>query len=181
MKMSKLVSIGKVLNFHGIKGEIKMGFTSGKETLIKSLKKVFIFKSNEKVAYDVSSVRFHKNFAIVKFNQINSIDDVMSIKGLLIHITEDTLKSNLEKDEFLINELIGCAVFDEIGNNIGRVSDVGQNKAGDLLEIEKYNGLKFMVPFVKEWVPIVDLSNNKIVINDVDDIDTSISRTIDEV
>ena len=45
---SKLISIGKILNFHGIKGEVKMGFTSGKESVIKSLKKVYIFVDNKK-------------------------------------------------------------------------------------------------------------------------------------
>ena len=181
MKMSKLISIGKVLNFHGIKGEIKMGFSSGKESLIKSLKKVFIFQNNQKVDYDVMSVRFHKNFAIVKLKQINSIDDVMTIKGLLVHVTEDVLKSNLDRDEFLVKDLIGCTVFDEFDNKIGRVSDVGQNKAGDLLEIEKTNGLKFIVPFVKEWVSVVNLENNKIVIKNVDDIDISSSVNKDEI
>ena len=77
--MSKLVSVGKILNFHGIKGEVKVGFTSGKENFIASLKKVFVFKNNEKLSLDVVSVRFHKNFAIIKFKQVNSIDDVVNI------------------------------------------------------------------------------------------------------
>ena len=61
---NKLISIGKILNFHGIKGEVKAGFTAGKESLLKSLKQVFVFQNNVKTAYDIESVRFHKNFAI---------------------------------------------------------------------------------------------------------------------
>lgn len=173
MKMSKLVSIGKILNFHGIKGEVKMGFTSGKEDLIKGLKKVFIFKDNIKSAYDVVSVRFHKNFAILKFKQVNSIDDVMEIKGLLVHISEDSLKSNLVEDEFLIKDLINLDVYDTDGNKVGRVKDMGENRASDILEIEKENGLSFLVPFVKEWVPVVDLENKKLIIKYSDGIDST--------
>ena len=172
--MSKLVSIGKIVNFHGIKGEVKMGFTSGKERLIKSLKTVFIFLNDKKEAFDVESVRFHKNFAIVKLKNINSIDDVMKIKGSLVHVNEETIKNSLETDEFLINDLIGLDAFDTEGNKIGTVSAMGENSASDLLEIQKQNGLKFLVPFVKEWIPLVDLTNKKIVVKMLEGIDTTV-------
>ena len=176
MTMSKLVSIGKILNFHGIKGEIRLGFTAGRESIIKSLKQVFVYVDNAKRTFDVQSVRFHKNFAIVKFNQINSINDVMEVKGLLVHISEDVLKSRLDKDEFLVNDLLNMSVYDEDGNKIGRVSDLGENKANNILEIEKQNGVRFMVPFVKEWVPIVDTANKKIIINYKNGIDNTIEQ-----
>lgn len=169
--MSKLISVGKILNFHGIKGEVKMGFTAGREDLIKNLRKVFIFINNVKTEFDVQSVRFHKNTAIIKFAQLNSINDVMNVKGLLVHVNEDVLKAGLQKDEFLINDLIGLKVYDTSGIEIGKVSDVGENKASNLLEIQKSNGLKFMVPFVKEWVPQVDIADNKIVVNLIDGIE----------
>ena len=172
--MSKLVSIGKIVNFHGIKGEVKMGFTSGKERLTKSLRTVFIFLNDKKEAFDVESVRFHKNFAIVKLKNINSIDDVMKIKGSLVHVNEETIKNSLETDEFLINDLIGLDAFDTEGNKIGTVSAMGENSASDLLEIQKQNGLKFLVPFVKEWIPLVDLTNKKIVVKMLEGIDTTV-------
>lgn len=169
--MSKLISIGKILNFHGIKGEVKMGFTAGKESLIKNLKKVYLFINNNKVCYDVDSVRFHKNFAIVKFKQVNTVNEVMDIKGLLVHIEEDVLKSKLQKDEYLISDLVGLNAFDSNGNQIGIICDLGENKATDLIQIQKPNGLKFMVPFVKDWVPVVDIDNKKVIINMRDGID----------
>lgn len=170
--MSKLVSIGKILNFHGIKGEVKMGFSAGKEDLIKNLKQVFVFQDDRKQTYDIVSVRFHKNFAIVKFKQINSIDDVMMVKGLLVHVTEDSLKSNLRTDEYLISDLTGLVVYDTDGQKVGHVTNVGENGASNLIEIQKENGLKFLVPFVKDLVPVVDISGNRIVVNMIDGIDT---------
>ena len=95
----------------------------------------------------------------------------MNVKGLLVHINDDVLKAGLQKDEFLINDLIGLKVYDTAGIEIGKVSDVGENKASNLLEIQKNNGLKFMVPFVKEWVPKVDIADNKIVVNLIDGIE----------
>ncbi len=177
--MSKLISVGKILNFHGIKGEVKMGFTSGNEDLISKLDKVFLYIDNIKKSFDVTSVRFHKNFAILKFKQVNSIDDVMQIKGLLVHIEEQQLKDNLSTDEFLVKDLLNLDVFDLHGNKVGRVSDLGQNRANDLLEIEKINGLRFVVPFVKEWVPVVDIENCRVVIKNSDGIDTTLNQEND--
>lgn len=174
MKMSKLVSIGKILNFHGIKGEVKMGFTSGNESLIKSLKQVCIFVANKKEIFNVLAVRFHKNFAIVKFENVNSIDDVMKIKGALVHVTEEVIKNKLSKDEFLVADLIGLDVFDTQGVKVGIVTDMGTNNASDLVEIQKTNGLKFLVPFVKHWIPVVDMDNRKIIVNMEGGIDTSV-------
>ena len=64
-----LISIAKILNFHGIKGEAKIGFTKGRENQIESLKKVFAKKDNQYCELTVSSVRFHKHFAIIKFKE----------------------------------------------------------------------------------------------------------------
>jgi len=177
--MSKLISIGKVLNFHGIKGEIKMGFTAGKENLIKSLKQVFIYVDNIKVKFDIESVRFHKNFAIVKLKQINSVNEVMNIKGLLVHTTEDILKSKLQDDEYLISDLVGLDAFDTDGNRLGVVVSLGENNASDLIQVKKANGLTFVVPFVKELVPIVDLQNKKLMINLIDGLDSTVEKGVD--
>lgn len=169
--MNKLISVGKIINFHGIKGEVKLGYSAGKEDLIKSLKEVYVFINDEKKLLDVEYVRFHKNFALVKFKQLNSINDVMLYKGLLVHIYKDSVKSHLEEDEYLIADLEGLDVFDTDGNKIGTVDVVGENKASNLICVKKPDMKTFLVPFVKELVPVVDLGNKKIVIKLLDGMD----------
>lgn len=169
--MNKLISVGKIINFHGIKGEVKMGFSAGKEDLIKSLKQVYIFINNEKIPFEIEYVRFHKNFALIKLKGVNSINEVLELKGLLVHIFEEDVKENLEEDEYLISDLMGMDVFDTDGNKIGTVDLVGENKASNLICVKKPDGKTFMVPFVKELVPVVDSENRKIVIKLIDGID----------
>lgn len=114
--MNRLISIGKIVNFHGIKGEVKMGFTAGNERLIKSLKTVYLFQNDRKFPLEVEYVRFHKNFALVKFKGLDSINDVTDYKGLLVHVYEEVVKAALEQDEYLISDLTGMDVFDTEGN-----------------------------------------------------------------
>lgn len=156
-------SIGKILNFHGIKGEVKIGFSN--QELIKNIKVVFIDKNKEKIPLNVSSVRFHKTFAIVKFREFNSINDVIEFKGKNIYLSKNTVINSLSENEFLIDDLIGLKAFDNEENYIGEITEIRENIAHDILCIKTPDENKdlVLVPFVSELVPIVDI-NKKIVI-----------------
>ncbi len=166
--MTKLISVGKILNFHGIKGEVKVGYTKGKEQLIESLEKVFVTKNGIQKEYTVKSVRFHKQFALIKFEEINSINDVEEIKGFEIKIPKEQAESELTEDEFFVSDLIGAEVFNVDGEKIGEIKDVGTNGANEILEITDSNDQNHLVPFVKELVPVVDLNKHHVVVKDIE-------------
>lgn len=166
--MTKLVSVGKILNFHGIKGEVKVGYTKGKEQLIENLDSVFVMKNGVQTEFKVSTVRFHKQFALIKFEEINSINDVEEIKGLEIKIPKEQVESNLTEDEFFVSDLIGAEVYNIDGEKIGLIRDIGTNGANEILEITDSNDQNHLVPFVKDLVPVVDLIGHKIVVQDIE-------------
>lgn len=163
-----LISIAKILNFHGIKGEAKLGFSKGREMLIESLKKVYVQKNTEYIELHVTSVRFHKHFAIVKFKEFTTVNDVELYKGCDIYLEREEVEKTLDNDEYLITDLVNIDVYDEDGCCIGIVSAIGENSAGNLLSVKDNNGKEHLVPFVKELVPVVDLKNRKIVINNIE-------------
>lgn len=165
--MENLVSIGKILNFHGIKGEVKVGFTKGREDFLENLKKVFVIISDKQISLTVDTVRFHKQFALIKFNEINSINDAEIYKGADIYVNRSEIVEYLSEDEYLISDLIGIEVFSSDDEKIGMVTEVGNNNAGELLQIKDGSGNFHLVPFVKEIVPVVDLKNGRIVINNI--------------
>ena len=163
-----LISIAKVLNFHGIKGEAKVGFSKGREKQIEALKKVYIKKENNFSELNVVSVRFHKQFAIIKFKEFKTVNDVEEIKGCDIYLTKEEVENNLDDDEYLISDLIGMDVFDEDGSCVGTITAIGENMANNLLSVKDGNGKEHLVPFVKELVPIVDLKGKKVVLNNIE-------------
>ncbi len=163
-----LISIAKVLNFHGIKGEAKVGFSKGREKQIEALKKVYIKKENNFSELNVVSVRFHKQFAIIKFKEFKTVNDVEAFKGCDIYLTKEEVENNLDDDEYLISDLIGMDVFDEDGSCIGTITAIGENMANNLLSVKDGNGKEHLVPFVKELVPIVDLKGRKVVLNNIE-------------
>ncbi|MCD7879871.1 MAG: ribosome maturation factor RimM [Candidatus Gastranaerophilales bacterium] len=165
---SDLISVAKILNFHGIKGEVKLGFSKGRERQLELLKKVYVKKDNEILTLNVSAVRFHKHFAIVKFKELETVNDAENLKGLDIYIPKTEVEENLDNDEFLISDLIGMDVYDEDGCLIGKIKAVGENAANNILSVEDNNKKEHLVPFVKDIVPVVDLKGNKIVINNIE-------------
>lgn len=163
-----LISIAKVLNFHGIKGEAKVGFSKGREKQIEALKKVYIKKENNFSELNVVSARFHKQFAIIKFKEFKTVNDVEEFKGCDIYLTKEEVENNLDDDEYLISDLIGMDVFDEDGSCVGTITAIGENMANNLLSVKDGNGKEHLVPFVKELVPIVDLKGRKVVLNNIE-------------
>ncbi len=164
----KYISIGKILNFHGINGEVKVGYTKGKEHQLLGEKKFFVKIDNTYSPLNISKIRFHKNTALIKFEEINSINDAMEYKGCAIFTPVENLRKNLEEDEFLVDDLVGKDVYNMQDEYIGKVSCINKQGSSDLLSVLNDEGKEFFVPFVKELVPIVDLEQNKIYINAIE-------------
>lgn len=166
--MSSLISVGKILNFHGIKGEVKLGYTKGKEEQLQGLTHLVAKKDDENIGLTISSLRFHKGYAIVKFEEINSINEVMELKGSIVYIARDIVSNELQEDEYLTSDLKGLEVFDTEGTKLGVVTGVSENGATDLLNIKIRDNSSHLVPFVKELVPCVDIPNKKIIVKNID-------------
>ena len=166
--MKKFVSVGKILNFHGIKGEAKVGFTKNQEDFFCSLDKVFVKKDNEYLPLVIKNSRLHKNIALVHFEGINSIDELLEYKGAFLYVEEETIRENLEEDEFLIDELVSLEVFDQNGEKQGFVVGVSNNGASDLLSVKTNSKKIVLIPFVKAIVTDVSIKDKKIIINNIE-------------
>ena len=160
------ISIGKITNFFGIKGEAKVGYDN--QNQIKNAKIVYMMDDLSKQKLEISSIRFHKNFAIIKFKEIDTINDIIPFKGQRIFIPKEVALNKLEKDEYLIQDLINCDVFDEKGEKVGTVVNVSANSSQDLLNIKNPIGQINLVPFVNEFFPEVDIKNKKIIIKPIE-------------
>lgn len=161
------VSVGKILNFHGIQGEAKVGFSKNQQDFLKSLKTAFIKVDSDYKELEITSIRFNKTFALIKFKGIDSINDIIPYKGSILFVKETLIRESLGEDEFLIDELTGLDVIDPDGNTIGVVVGVSNNGANDLISVKSKTNKISMVPFVKALVPNVDIKGKKITINNI--------------
>lgn len=166
--MGKYISIGKILNFHGIQGEAKVGFSKSQADFLTKLKLTYVKKDSEYTPLKIKSVRFNKTFALMKFEGINSINDLIPYKECLLFVPESTIRQTLDEDEFLIDELTGLDVFDLNDKKVGVVVGVSNNGTNDLISVKSLSKKISMIPFVKELVPAVDIKGKKIIINNIE-------------
>ena len=123
---------------------------------------------DSKIELKIKSIRFHKNFAIIKFDGIDDINELMQYKGQRLFVPKQIALNKLEKDEFLIQDLIGCIVYNENNEKIGEVTNISTNSSQDLLNIKNLIGKVDLVPFVNEFFPVVDIENKKIIIKPIE-------------
>lgn len=163
----KLVSIAKILNFHGIKGEAKVGFSKKNADFVQGLSHAYIKTETEFKEVNILSVKFNNKCAIMKFEGINSIDELMEYKGCSIYVEEELLKEELEEDEFLTGDLVGMEVFAD-DKKIAVVVGLSNNGGTDLLAVKTASGKVSYIPFVKDICKEVDVENNRIIIENLE-------------
>lgn len=167
-KMSNnYISIGKILNFHGVKGEAKLGYSKNREDFLLKLDTVYIQINNEYRQFSVQSLKFTPKCAIIKFKGIDTLNDIIAYKGCLLFVQEASIRENLEEDEFLIDELVGLNVYDG-EERVGSVVGVSNNGASDLLSVKTLSKNVCLVPFVKAIVLSVDMKKKRIQINNIE-------------
>ena len=166
LKMNNYISVGKILNFHGVRGEAKVGYSRNQQEFMKSLKNVFILKDGVYMPFTVKSIKFNNKFAIIKFTGIDSVNEIIEYKNCLIFVDETTVRENLDEDEFLIDELVGMKILCE-GKQVGIVIGVSNNGVNDLLSVKSNTQKVSLVPFVKAIVLDVNIKNKEVVVDNI--------------
>ncbi len=164
---NSFVSVGKILNFHGVKGEAKFGYSKNREEFLSKLKKVYIQVDNEYKEFTISYLKFTPKCAIIKFKGIDSLNDILAYKGSVVFAEEIVVREHLEEDEFLIDELVGLNVYDG-EERVGAVVGVSNNGASDLLSVKTNSKNVCLIPFVKAIVLSVDIKKKRIQINNIE-------------
>ena len=164
---NNFVSIGKILNFHGVQGEAKFGYSKNREDFLSELKEVYVQTDEGYISLEITRIRFTPKCGIIKFKGIDALNDILQYKNKILFVEEKTAREHLDEDEFLIDELVGLDVYD--GNKkVGAIVGVSNNGASDLLSVKTLSKNVYLIPFVKAIVLSVDIKNRKIQINNIE-------------
>ncbi len=157
--MEQFLQVGVITSTHGIRGEVKVFPTTDDPARFKKLKKVILDMGKRQIEMEIQSVRFFKQFVIVKFKGIDNINDVEQYKGgaLLVN-REDAVR--LEENEYYIADLIGMDVFTQEGH-FGVVKDVMETGANEVYIIDSDAHGEVLVPAIRQCIEEVDVENGK--------------------
>ena len=122
--------------------------------------------NNEYIPLNITSIKFNNKFAIIKFEDINTVNDIVVYKGCLLFVKEQTIRENLDEDEFLIDELVGMTVMAN-DKKVGMVVGVSNNGQSDFLSVKTETKKVSLVPFVKAIVLNVNIKEKIVEIDNI--------------
>lgn len=151
--MNEMIYIGKTVSTFGIKGELKVisdfeycdrAYQIDKKILINNIEHV------------ISGIRYHKNYVLLKIDNLNNINDILKYVGFNIYIKRIDL--GLKEDEYLYKDLINSEVIDDDNTKLGKVIEISN---GDNVLIKVKGTKEFFIPLIANYVSKFDL-NKKI-------------------
>ena len=165
--MEDLLKVGIISSTHGIRGEVKVFPTTDDPQRFKKLDRVLLDNGKEKGEVKIQRVKFFKQFVIVKFAEINDINDVEQYKGSSLFVTRKQAVK-LDKDEYFIADLIGISVIAQKEQLKGILKDVIETGANDVYVIALSDGRELLLPAIKECVLSVDIEKGEMQIRLLD-------------
>lgn len=164
--MEEYLLLGYVTDSFGLDGTLKiLSKTDFAEFRYQEGNIVYLFnpRDNSRLEAEVISFRQNKPFDFVKLNIINTKEEAMSYKGYEVQVIKD--EEELEEGYFFHSDLEKCFVFDEEGNEIGKVNKVEEFPAQVTLRIKAKNGKEILVPFIEVFIKNVDIKAKKITVH----------------
>jgi 16S rRNA processing protein RimM len=165
--MKERLQVGVISSTHGVRGEVKVFPTTDDINRFKKLKEVILVTEKTEKVLKITSVKFFKQFAILKFEGIDSLNDVEVYKGAQLYVDRKHAVK-LEKDEYFIADLIDLTVVDEEENEIGILVDVMKTGANDVYIVKNEEGKELLFPAIKECILDVDLKKKQIKVHVMD-------------
>ena len=115
----------------------------------------------------IRDARFHSGTLLLSFNGVDDRNSVEALRNVLLMADVDPEEANISDDDFHISQIVGCKVMDAVAKNWGVVTDVLHLPAQDTLVID-YEGREILVPFVKAFVPTIDVEKKVIFVNEIE-------------
>ncbi len=153
--------IGQLVNTHGVKGELKATALTDDPQRFKKLTWVYIDKNGNLEKYDITGVKFFKQFVILKFKNVDSMEEAEKLKGLYMKIDRANAVK-LPKDSFFISDILGMSVYDENNMLLGKLDDVIQTGSNDVYIVKSGEGKEILIPALKSVVKEVLIDEGKI-------------------
>ncbi|TFE03520.1 ribosome maturation factor RimM [Jeotgalibacillus sp. R-1-5s-1] len=165
--MMEWFDVGKIVNTHGIKGEVRViSSTDFPEERYAKGSTLFLFtkQNSDPRELTVKHHRKHKNFDLLTFEGLDNVNEVEPFKEGVLRITDEQL-TDLDDHEYYYHEIIGCEVVTDAGESIGTIKEILSPGANDVWVVQTAVKKEVMIPFIADVVLSVDPENKKVVIH----------------
>lgn len=171
--MENLLEIGKIVNTHGLRGEVKVVPWTDSPDDFYDVSYAYIKNKNEYKKLTIDGVKFQKNNVIVKFKEYNDINEILPFKNAVLYADRNDL-GELPEGVYYIVDLIGLKVYTEDDEYIGEIADVFNAGASDIYDVKREGKKNLLLPVIDEVVKSVDIENGRVTVNVMEGLDDEV-------
>lgn len=170
--MAEYLNLGKIVNTHGVRGEIRVQAITDKpeERFVPGTELVIELGMGEYEEVTVKSHRKHKSFNLLTFEEFDNINDVEHFKTKMLQIEKDNLPE-LSEGEFYEGDLIGLTVVNEENEKIGTLKEVLFLPANHVWTVSRPGKKDLLLPVIESVILKVNLDKGIIVVRVMEGLD----------
>ena len=150
-KKEDYIEAGKIVNTHGVVGEVKIEVWLDSPEFMKKFRRLYI---NGKCV-NVVSTRIQKNFLLTRLEGVDDVNAAMELKGKTVHVARADAK--LPKGAYFLGDILGASVIDEQGNEVGKLTEIMETPASNVYVVS--GASEHLIPAVPEFILSVDAEN----------------------
>ena len=155
MTKNPYIECAKIVNTHGCHGGLKLDSWCNTPDELAELKRLYTKNGAAYVEHKVLKASVYKQFVVVTFDNVNSMDEALVLKGSTVYAQRDDF--DLGEGEYFIADLSGLDVIDaNDGKVYGTLVEVINRGASDIYVIKTAQGER-MMPVVPEFVDRVEI------------------------
>lgn len=162
MKKNQL-EIGRIINTHGIRGEVKVMPLTDDPRRFERLAWVYINDNHTLKKFYIQRVKYQKNNVIVKFKELDSINDAEPFRNCMLVIDRE-MAVDLPPDTYFICDLIGLQVKTDQGQELGEIIDVMSAGGNDVYVVKGSSEKEILIPAIKQVVLKVDIEQGFVIV-----------------
>ena len=161
MSVEEKICLGAIVGVHAIRGEVKVKSFTEDERNLSKYGRVSNKEGNRE--FDLRITGHSKELLRVKINGVDDRNTAETLIGTGLYIERSRLPEPAE-EEYYHADLIGLEARNKNGESLGRVNALYNFGAGDLIELKTIDGSLEMLPFTRQYVPVVDIKNGFIIV-----------------
>ncbi len=149
----KYLEAGKIVNTHGLRGEVKITPWTDYPEVFEELDKLYL---DDGTSFKVKGVKYHKSSVIVKLSGVDDVNAAERLKNKTVYVPREDMDS-LPDDTYFVVDLIGLEVFEE-ENFIGKITEVINTGSNDVYVVKKEGEKDILIPALKEVILDVNIN-----------------------
>ena len=156
MEKSAFIAAGRIVNTHGVAGEVKIEVWLDSPQLLRRCGRVFLDGEEKKLL----SGKVQKSFLIAKLEGVEDLNAAMRLKGRTVQIAREDAR--LPRGAYFIQDILGASVVDEQGKEIGKLVDVLERPASNIYVVQ--GETEHLIPAVPAFILNTDAENGVITV-----------------